>query len=142
MFGSYPTDDEFALLISEGYSTILDLCPSDEITWQPYDKTNINYLHYPIPDRTPTVGNIDLFRTQIITNLVDQVKAGHKVYLHCRGGHGRSALVAAIVYGYFLQCSGEEALQAVKVAHQLRTEMAEDGGTSDSCSKTFCSQRA
>ena len=123
VFGKHPTDEEFALLVSEGYSTIVDLCPSEEVTWQSYDKTKIIYIHHPIPDRTPEVGDLGTFRTQIIMRLVKIIENNQKVYIHCRGGHGRSALVAAIVYGHLSSCSGETALEAVQAAHKERTEM-------------------
>lgn len=53
---------------------------------------NAIFIHYPIDDgRIPT--NLTEFNDFIrqLSNLNEQ---GHKLYIHCRGGHGRSELVA------------------------------------------------
>lgn len=121
-FGKYPTDDEVLLLRHNGYNIFLDLCPSSEITWTPYNKEGLYYNSLPIIDRTPNVGDLIIFRTYI-AQLTTAVQQGHKLYIHCRGGHGRSAMVAAIIYGKLTNNAPQTCLLTVKAVHQLRIEM-------------------
>lgn len=121
-FGKYPTDDEVLLLRHNGYNIFLDLCPSNFTTWIPYNKDGLYYNSLPIIDRTPNVGDLTIFRTYM-TQLIAAVQQGHKLYIHCRGGHGRSAMVAAIIYGKLTNNASQTCLLTVKEAHKLRTEM-------------------
>lgn len=119
-FGKYPTDPEVALLKANQYLIFLDLCPPSEITWTPYDRSGLYYNHLPMPDRS--VRADDAVRS-FLHQLVEVLKQGHRVYIHCRGGHGRSAAVAAVVYGLLTNQDGRVALEAVRRAHQVRGEM-------------------
>lgn len=119
-FGKYPT--EVTLLKSSGYSIFVDLCPQEEITWNPYSREGLCYISLPIPDRTPDIKNLSFFRA-LVDWLTQAIYTGYLVYIHCRGGHGRSGMFAGILYGKILQIKGSESLQAVHAAHQLRTEM-------------------
>lgn len=121
-FGKYPTSTEAALLKENGYTIFLDLCPLEEITWEPYSRDDIYYNSYPIPDRTPHIGHLRVFRSWM-NQFETLLRYGYKVYIHCRGGHGRSGLVAAILYGRLTRSGGEEALRVVHEAHQQRTEI-------------------
>ena len=121
-FGKYPTDEEVALLKQNGYIIFLDLCPQEEITWPPYSKEGLYYNSIPIADRTPDVKDLSSFR-EFLKKLVEVISSGYLVYIHCRGGHGRSAMVAAILYGRITGLEPIECLQAVNEAHKLRTEV-------------------
>lgn len=109
-FGKYPTEEEAILLKATGYSIFVDLCPEEEITWSPYSREGLCYISLPIPDRTPRIKNLSFFRA-----LIQTIYAGYLVYIHCRGGHGRSGMFAGVLYG--------KIMQAIHAAHQLRTEM-------------------
>lgn len=119
VFGKYPTDAEVNLLKESGYSIFVDLCPSEEITWTPYDRDNITYIDHPIYDRgAPRKDALPL-----ILSLGAKIRQGERVYIHCRGGHGRSATLAAAILIHLTSCTGEEALSRVKEAHAARKEM-------------------
>jgi hypothetical protein len=121
-FGKYPTDEEATLLKESGYRIFVDLCPQEEITWCPYSREGLCYISLPIPDRTPDIKNLSFFRT-LIEWLMQAIYAGYLVYIHCRGGHGRSGMFAGVLYGKIMQIRAPESLQAVHAAHQLRIEM-------------------
>ena len=76
------------------------------------------FINYPIKD----VGlplDIDSY-IKLIDLLHLLVVRGDKLYIHCRGGHGRSGIVAAcllIHMGY----SNQEALDLVSKAHKTRS---------------------
>jgi protein-tyrosine phosphatase len=129
-FGKYPTEEEASKLIRHKYLIFVDLCPNEEIIWEPYyDETgikdDITRIHYPIKDRTanPTadIGNKQF--DKLILKLKEYILDDKRVYIHCRGGHGRSGLVSAILYGVITECDSETALDKIYSAHQRRTEM-------------------
>ena len=122
-FGKYPSSDEYILLKSNGYKLFIDLCPNEEITWEPYSKEGIEYINHPIKDRTPVnKDKEEEFRT-LIKYLFQKIRQNKKIYIHCRGGHGRSAVVAAILFGRITGQTGEQCLKIIRDAHQNRLEM-------------------
>lgn len=119
VFGKYPTDKEATLLKDSGYLTFVDLCPREEITWEPYNEEGITRIHYPIYDRGAPNNDAE----PLIHSLVKKIQEGEKIYIHCRGGHGRSATLAAVILLILTSFTSQEALSAVKKAHILRKEM-------------------
>ena len=56
-------------------------------------ETGIRWYHFPIEDGgVPKTYELDLFR-QIINCIVKEILNGEKVFIHCRGGIGRSGTV-------------------------------------------------
>jgi hypothetical protein len=120
-FGRFPSAGETRMLRGEGYATLVNLCDPVREGYLPEVDCD---LHFPIPDRTPNVGSRGAFR-QFTEGLVRKLRCGEKVYVFCRGGHGRSAMVAAILYFYASAApiTSQQALSDVFHAHQRRTEM-------------------
>ena len=124
-FGKYPTNEEVIELIKHDYAIFVDLCPCEEITWQSYPTDNINRIHYPIKDRTANI-KCDLNDNTIgvlIKTITDHLNNNKRVYIHCLGGHGRSGVISAIIFGLMTKCSPEMALAEIHTAHQKRTEI-------------------
>lgn len=125
-FGKYPTDEEVAKLVRHKYLIFIDLCPEEEITWDPYNTDNIIRIHYPIKDRTANraanIGSAKDFDI-LIQRIKEYIENDQRVYIHCRGGHGRSALLSAILYGIITESDGQTSLDKIYEAHQRRTEM-------------------
>lgn len=133
-FGKYPTHTELAIILTE-YKHIVNICtPSDTAGWNTNDiytipaGSDVTLINYPFEDGThgqyPHQGwdSFPGFINQLITILYNGASAG-KIYIHCKGGHGRSALVAAIIYGRLSPATTQEALAAVREAHQKRRVM-------------------
>jgi hypothetical protein len=121
LFARFPSPAEVALLRHKGYTCLVDLC-CHEKEGLPSVECD---LMFPIPDRTPNanVGNLDDFRL-LARDLAKKIKAStDKVCIFCRGGHGRSAMLAAIVLHLVTACTAEEALAQVRHAHRCRLEM-------------------
>lgn len=119
--GGYPynpgiddADDFLRRLLATGIDTFVDLTEEDELThYQPIIKNitdkNTGYRRFEIRDYSiPDLATMQA----IVQHLNDLLAAGHKIYLHCRGGVGRTGTVV----GCWL-CSqgksGEEALAEV-----------------------------
>lgn len=81
-----------------------------------YDhKWDIAYISYPIVDgRTP-----DNFKD--VKRLLKKVSKYERIYIHCRGGHGRAGLISALLCLHLKECeTWKEALDKVYNAHQTR----------------------
>lgn len=128
-FGSYPSRELFDALVACGFTLFIDLTTVDDATLliisqgfdYPYgiDNKEVSIKRYPIADRTP--GTIEDARL-IVASCMMKLDNGGKVYIHCRGGHGRSAMIAALIVvenGY----SPMDAIATVKKAHHLRRVM-------------------
>jgi protein-tyrosine phosphatase len=131
MFGWYPTPNNDGMLsnsihalLSTGRNTFVNLVSMEERS-SLFDYTSIVmrhvsnpiFIYYEIPDqRLPS--DLNSYR-ELIQHLHTLVNEGRRIYIHCRGGHGRSGIVAAcllIHMGY----SSEEALVLVSNAHKTR----------------------
>ncbi len=132
-FGKYPSDMECSLLISSKFTVFVDLTNPNEIPWTPYDlpPNGVTSIKYPILDRTAKADTHKF--TALVNTLVYLIAKGNKVYIHCRGGHGRAPMVASIVVCLINPLGGEEwdsaesitkqSLALVHAAHQRRKIM-------------------
>lgn len=125
LFGSFPTQESVEELESLGVRYFLDLTRPYETGAIPY-KTNYNYERYPIFDHSCPLDRISFGRLivkygKIITNL----HSGDLVYIHCRGGHGRSGLVASCLLSWIFKISPQEAMDTASKYHSQRMIMRE-----------------
>jgi protein-tyrosine phosphatase len=80
---------------------------------------HIERIHFPIEDMgIEDDENVLLFIDELLELLYSD--PGYKIYVHCYGGHGRSATIAGILYGKLLGLSHIEIIPMVRKAHQLR----------------------
>ena len=92
MFGSFPTQQSVYELEKEGVKHFIDLTYHDEKKIVPYI-TSQTYLNFPIMDQNiPT--DLQAFSRLIlhISKTVRELQIGEKLYIHCKGGHGRSGI--------------------------------------------------
>jgi len=128
-FGKYPgfpNDPKTSIecLESNGFNVFVDLTNKGD-NMKTHDvvqkyTTNGKYYSFPIIDRkTPELKTFHAFIKKIISELEED----DKIYVHCRGGHGRAAVFTAsflvIKNGY----SADKALKTVYEAHQKRNIM-------------------
>ena len=89
---------------------IIDLTEDNEYLNLKYKNNkdiNINYLNFPIKDRTSSnIKNV----TNIINKIIDLEGV---VYICCKGGHGRSGMIACCVYGLINKLEPDIALQTI-----------------------------
>ena len=63
---------------------------------------------------------------KFIIKLVDIINnTKKKIYIHCRGGHGRAGLVVACLLCYINKTSPDKSLEQTKNFHSQRKEMRE-----------------
>ena len=107
-------------LETEGVTLFVDVT-SEKL--RPYTPSKARKIKYPIKDRcAPT--DTETFAA-LIDEIVAAIDAGAIVYVHCLGGHGRSATVAACVYMRVRGASADKSIRAVWHAHQKRKIMDE-----------------
>lgn len=125
LFGSYPSDTSVKELEHHGVRFFVNLTYDDEDKIKKYH-TDYQIITYNIKDRS--VPHDLLSFTKFIINLSDiikRLKIHEKVYIHCKGGHGRSGLVVACLICHIFKLSPFEALNYTSKCHSNRSVMRE-----------------
>lgn len=126
LFGGYPTTEKVKALEDLGVKFFVDLTSEDE-RLEPYEYSQTStYISYPIKDRS-IPSNIQSFSKLIIrlSQLIQTLKNNDKMYIHCKGGHGRSGIIVACILCYLFDLPPDEALARTNVYHSDRKIMRE-----------------
>jgi protein-tyrosine phosphatase len=91
----------------KGINNFIDLTEADEYGIHSFDLKKATYKRFQIKDHTaPSIKKL--------TEIYNYIKnLNGKVYISCKGGCGRSGVVAAIVYGKANNMSGTNALNYI-----------------------------
>jgi len=125
LFGGYPTQEHVTEYENMGIRFFIDLTFDGEKHITPYT-TKYTYINYPIHDRRiPT--DWKQFATFIIKigNIIESLKQYEKIYIHCKGGHGRSGIVVACLLCHLYKISPSEAIEKTTKYHNRRPVMKE-----------------
>tara|TARA_B100000497_G_scaffold9776_1_gene10760 strand:- start:2323 stop:3216 length:894 start_codon:yes stop_codon:yes gene_type:complete len=123
LFGSYPTQESVEELEKEGVRYFIDLTFMDEKKISPY-KTKYNYLSYPIKDRLYPENTNEFAKFIIkIKKIILNLEGYDKIYIHCKGGHGRSGVLVAILLCQIFDFTPENALEHTTRSHNTRIIM-------------------
>ncbi len=121
--GAYPDPDTLyhEKIMSTGIDTFVCLQTESELKkFRPYLPLpkGIDYLAFPIEDR----GIADDQKLIVfIGQLVNLLKAGKKLYVHCYGGHGRTGIIMSLLISRFLEIDIDLALKKIRQSHRQRT---------------------
>jgi hypothetical protein len=124
LFGSYPSQESVNELEKNGVKYFVDLTEINEKNIHDPYKTQYNYIHYPIKDNCiPT--NWTTFASLIIklSKIIKNLKNDDKLYINCRAGHSRSALVVACLLCYIFNLSPLESLEYTTMCHSMRKNL-------------------
>jgi ribA/ribD-fused uncharacterized protein len=125
LFGSFPTQEAVDELEKEGVKFFINLTHEDEKKITPYT-TNYTQILFPIIDRQVPKDWVAYARFIIrISDIILSLKSGELVYLHCKGGHGRSGVVVASLLCYIFGLSPENSLEQTTKSHSKRHTMRE-----------------
>lgn len=127
MFGSYPDQSSVYELEEEGVRYFVDLTYSTEKKIVPY-VTKYNYINYPIhdqgiPTNWKTFAEFIIKVVNIIKNLKHENSLQEKLYLNCKGGHGRSGTVTAVILCQLFAMPPQQALEYTTKYHNNRRVM-------------------
>jgi len=116
LFGSYPTTDRAKELENNGVTKYVDLTMPHEVK-ESYE-TSKPIIHFAIIDRKIPY-NIYTF-CKFIIQVANMIKESDKIYIHCRGGHGRSGLVVACLLCFIYKYSPEQSIERTTFFHSQR----------------------
>ena len=130
-FGCMPNQQQLELLKEQKFKYIINVMSDAEKNRFTYPLSpstlSMHLLVFPLPDqRVPLHAQHFLRWIAYLGNIVVKMNTHEKMYIHCRGGHGRSGLVAGcLLYWYWkIHCSkaltGEECIQKLTTAHCQR----------------------
>ena len=129
-FGGYPNKENFNELIGCGFEYFIDLTTLRERQRLEFDYSmiipkykNLYYINFSIIDNNiPTNQKSFLELVNYLKNIIEQKK---KIYLHCKGGHGRSSLLVASLLCYIYLCTPHKAFHLTKMFHERRHNLKE-----------------
>ncbi len=95
-------EDEIASWQQQGINVVVSLLESEEIRelgleeeQRFCEKLNLEFIQFPIPDRDIPASEEEV--SNLVSQLVEHLRAGRGVGIHCRIGVGRSATLAVCV---------------------------------------------
>ena len=123
LFGSYPTQENVQKYEEMGVKHFVDLTYEGESKITKY-KTESKYIQYPIKDRKIPTDCKEFSRFIItISNIILDLHGKDKVYIHCKGGHGRSGIVVASLLCYLYRIPVKKSIELTTYFHNKRTDM-------------------
>jgi len=117
LFGAYPTQHQIHQLEDWGVDIVVNLTRDDEKKIRPYT-TKAKVIQFTIPDRR-VPENVREFCALVI-HITREIKNGRKVYIHCKGGHGRSGLLVAAILCYLHRITPRQAFVKTSDYHATR----------------------
>lgn len=123
-FGAYPTDSQIEIMEKENINLIVNLTFEDEKNINPY-QTTIPVIRYSIQDNhIPT--DYESFSNLIIL-LCSKITQNEtmKIFIHCKGGHGRSCMVATCIIYYLTKWLTRECVKYITEQHNSRMDMSD-----------------
>ena len=125
--GWYPCGEELEQILLANYNVFVSLVTTEErsLLGEYYSRvhkiasSNI-FLSYSITDNS-IPDEMENFKL-LIKTILSLKNLGYKIYIHCRGGHGRSGIVAACLLKE-LGVSSENALAEVQKWHNTRENL-------------------
>lgn len=127
LFGSYPDGENTELLENLGVKYFIDLTYCNEKNIQNYEVSyNSVKINYPILDKKTPLNTVTFSAFILrVCDILKNLGENEKVYVHCKGGHGRSGVVVACLLCLYYKISPEEALEITRECHQQRKVMRE-----------------
>ena len=117
LFGAYPTQHQIHELEEWGVDLIVNLTNKHEKNIRTYS-TSVKTINFIISDNKVPENIIEFCALIIhITKLIDQ---NQKIYIHCKGGHGRSGVLVASILCYKYRIMPHEAIQLTTKYHSTR----------------------
>lgn len=121
-FGKYPDEDILNYLKELNIKLIIDLTHfTDNLPDYP-QIDGIKRRYFPIVDMGIEGDEITLKYVLFIKTLF--LNGDSPIYIHCKGGHGRSGVFTCLLYGILYDKTAEESLEAIKEAHNNRKQMS------------------
>ena len=126
LFGSYPNSESiYNELINIGVKYFVDLTTHKEkLNLNLYKRDN--YISYEIKDRyiPQNIYNFVIFIHKL-SKIIQSLKDEEKIYIHCKGGHGRCGIIVSCLLCYLFNHTSTKALELTNMYHNNRKVMNE-----------------
>lgn len=123
IFGSYPSQETVYDLEKKGVKYFINLTYPYEKLIVEYE-TNNNIINFPIKDRKVPNDIISFSKLIIkISFIINKLKENELIYIHCKGGHGRSGILVACLLCYIFKISPIESIELTTKYHNNRSNM-------------------
>jgi hypothetical protein len=127
-FGEYPSQQQFQELVENNFIYFIDLTTLREREKLKYNYSfdipkykSLIYVNYSIIDNN-IPSSSKLFK-EFLEFLITILKKKAKVYIHCRGGHGRSSLIVSSFLCATFLYSPYKAFTVTKFYHENRKNL-------------------
>jgi protein-tyrosine phosphatase len=119
LVGAEPIRDTLNGLLKVPIRYFIDLTDNDT-SYEAKLPQNVTIHRFPI--RKGFAPNKSRFRkiVDLILNLLNDNKG--VIYIHCRGGHGRTGVVAAAIIGIIFKCKASEDIRYVELCRETRID--------------------
>ena len=125
MFGGFPTQEKVQEFEKLGVRYFVDLTLGNERSTTPYN-TQYTYLNFPIRDRSIPTDRVAFSRLILnVGKIIREIDRGEMIYIHCKGGHGRSGILVACILCYLYRIPPQKALELTTKYHSNRKKMRE-----------------
>lgn len=118
LYGAYPNEERVRFLESIGVTVFVDLTVPGERKCVQY-VTDRRIIRFPIPDKS--VPDDKLATCKLIIEISDLLDADRMIYVHCKGGHGRSGMIVAALLCYRYDLTPKDALRLTNHYHTKRS---------------------
>jgi len=126
IFGSFPTQESVYELENEGVRYFVDLTDIEKEKKITSYITKYTYINFPIKDNYIPTDWISFAVFIIkITKIIRELRSKDKIYVHCKGGHGRSGVVVASLLCTIFNLHPTDALEYTTKCHSNRSIMRE-----------------
>ena len=122
LFGSYPNPDLAKELENNGVTLFIDLTEDHEIINKISIIRKFTKISYPITDRKSSLQiSYHLYYLSIkLINFMSSLKNDEKIYVHCKGGHGRAGILVACLLCYIYDIDPNIALELTSKYHSTK----------------------
>jgi len=125
LFGTYPIQKSVDELEECGVRYFINLTYNYESKIVPY-KTQYDYIQYSIKDREIPRNHKSFTKFLYkVSCIIRNLKPNTYIYLHCRGGHGRSGIVVASIFSYMFNMNPSHSIELTSYFHSKRPIMRE-----------------
>lgn len=124
LFGGYPSQSQFEYLKSVGVRYFIDLTTPIERKRLPVYNQHDNkiiYINFPIRDNFIPY-NMEMFNEFInwLVFTIGVMNENEFMYIHCKGGHGRSGMVMCCILCAMHNLLPEKSIEEVTISHKER----------------------
>lgn len=127
-FGGFPNEEQFKELLENKFEYFIDLTTLRERNRLKFDYSleipkykNLVYINYSIIDNNVPLSE-NVF-SEILNLFQNILKTKKKIYIHCKGGHGRSSLLVAALLCHLHFYTPYKALHFTKNYHEKRNNL-------------------